>query len=326
MQASFSPSIHDQGSELSLRAKRDHVIGFYLDSEDSITGFLGNFHIHIDQNDKEYKMKAADGKLYRCAEAAFQAMKFPQEYHNQFVDLDGEGAFSLKQKISVKIDIAKWNIDRYEVMLNILRSKFNKHHNPELAWLLDQTQNAHLVEHNMKKEDETTWSDAIYGEGYNVLGKMLEQVRQENRTGLLKIHYNDGKGHPVIPKAKDDPNIQMLYKVKPYNWACELKGCMRPKYRDVFGNTYEACGKTHGEALKKGVQKVSQVKTCHLPNCNKAVYDPNDPKAIACSRSHHKLVVCMNKDCSKPKYFDTVTNNLLDFCGRTCAIQAGAKK
>ncbi len=332
------PALFSQLKELKWRASNDGIIAFYSDEEDPLTGFLGNFHIHKDKEGKESRILAPNGKLYRCVEAAFQAMKYPPEYHDAFLNLDGEGAFQLRNKLGMKLIVPDWDTLRYQVMFQLLLAKFNPVQHPELAELLEHTGYASLVEHNMKKEDETTWSDAIYGEGHNVLGIMLEQVRKANRIGLeAPIQYADSEGVPILLKAKYDPALSHLFQPKPYNFACEVKGCMRPKYSKIPGA--RACGKTHANLLSQQIapqtaaQAVSQ-KICELAKyqvCSKPVYNPQDPNAIACSKTHHSLAMkarekCQYAPCQKTKRVEMLANGIFrvhDFCGKTCAKAAG---
>lgn len=303
-----SPTLIAQGNELQKRAQNDGTILFYLDDEDAVTGFLGNFHIHQNQNGTESKIKAPDHLLYRCSEAAFQAMKFPPHFHQQFTTADGQKAFDLRNQIGQGQIVAGWLQNRYSAMLHILRNKFNPQYNPELAWLLEQTGNAHLIEHNKKSENETTWSDAIYGNGHNVLGKMLEQVRRENRTCLLEnVVYHHPNGTPNLPIAKNDPNISHYYSPgKPHEIACEVFGCMRPKNTKFPGT--RACGVTHVKMLQNtssSHQKPSW--QCEVSNCTRPK-DKNFPGTRACGISHVKQLNQSNGSSQKPSWQCEVPN------------------
>jgi ribA/ribD-fused uncharacterized protein len=70
-----------------------------------------------------------------------------------------------------------WDDERLEVMLDVLREKFE---DPILRDLLDKTGNASLEEGNYW--NDTFWGVSLKtGKGQNHLGQLLEQVREENR-------------------------------------------------------------------------------------------------------------------------------------------------
>ena len=116
-----------------------------------------------------------DGILYQSAEAAFQAAKvLDRETKERFSKIDDPAeAKRLGRTVQLRPD---WEQVKVSTMEQIIRIKFAK--GTLLASLLLDTGDAILVEGN-------TWRDTFWGvcngEGANVLGKILMQVRDELR-------------------------------------------------------------------------------------------------------------------------------------------------
>jgi ribA/ribD-fused uncharacterized protein len=136
-----------------------------------------------------------DGWLYASVEHAYQAAKFPPELRERFRNP------TLKAREAKRLGRDKgpadWKDRSLDVMLKLLRQKFME---PALKARLLETDDKELVEGN-------NWHDTFYGvcygmcskasmhevgedgiskpEGLNHLGKLIMQVRQEIRAGLL---------------------------------------------------------------------------------------------------------------------------------------------
>lgn len=140
-----------------------------IDVFDGEFAFLSNFYEH------PFEM---DGKIYRTAEHAFQAMKAINEHDRQLIaDAATPGqAKRLGRKIQLRED---WEQVKEIYMLDIIRAKFA---DPELGQKLINTAPSYLIE-------GTTWHDNTWGnctcerckniEGKNYLGKILMSVRQD---------------------------------------------------------------------------------------------------------------------------------------------------
>lgn len=140
-----------------------------IDVFDGKYAFLSNFYEHPFM---------FDGKVYRTAEHAFQAMKATNEADHEMIRnaaTPGQ-AKRLGRKIKLRSD---WEQIKEIVMLDVVRSKFAV---PELGQMLMDTKDAYLIE-------GTTWHDNTWGnctcerckniEGKNYLGKILMSVRQD---------------------------------------------------------------------------------------------------------------------------------------------------
>lgn len=113
-----------------------------------------------------------EGLLYRNAESAFQASKCKNiEQRKEFQALLG---FQAKAKGRTVEIVSNWNEVRLEVMLNVVRNKFEQH--PDLLAMLVGTKDDQIVEGNY-------WNDTFWGvckgKGENHLGLILMQVRNE---------------------------------------------------------------------------------------------------------------------------------------------------
>lgn len=113
-----------------------------------------------------------EGIVYQNNEAAFQAQKCVDiKDRERFANLSPSDAKRLGRRVELRKD---WEQVKVSIMTEIVREKFQQ--NPDLADKLRATGNAHLEEGN-------TWGDRIWGtvngQGANMLGKILMQIREE---------------------------------------------------------------------------------------------------------------------------------------------------
>ena len=123
-----------------------------------------------------------DGEMYKTAEHYFQSQKFS---HNPFTsdevrNASGPGdAFKLARKYSNAIRSDWHKGAKEDVMLKVLRKKFTQ--NEQLKYLLLSTCDKKLVEDS---PDDDYWGIGKDGDGDNVLGELLMQVRKEIRRDI----------------------------------------------------------------------------------------------------------------------------------------------
>lgn len=115
-----------------------------------------------------------DNVRYRNNEAAFQAQKcIDPEDRKKFSELDPATAKKMGRKIKLRSD---WEDVKVSLMRKIVFAKFTQH--PNLTVELLNTKDEELVEGN-------NWGDKVWGqvngEGQNLLGKILMEVRDEIR-------------------------------------------------------------------------------------------------------------------------------------------------
>ena len=125
--------------------------------------FLSNFY----NADVEF-----DGIVYQNSEAAYQAQKtLDLNERKKFAYMNPSEAKKAGRHVKLRPD---WESVKYDYMLAICRAKFNQ--NKNLADKLIETGDQELIEGN-------DWNDRIWGkvngEGQNLLGKILMQVRSE---------------------------------------------------------------------------------------------------------------------------------------------------
>ena len=115
-----------------------------------------------------------NGVTYQSSEAAYQAQKCPERIP-EFVNLTPDQSKHYARKLPLRKD---WEQVKVRIMTEIVREKFT---NPEMREKLLGTGNAYLAEGN-------TWGDRIWGtvdgQGQNLLGQILMQVRNEIRNEL----------------------------------------------------------------------------------------------------------------------------------------------
>lgn len=146
--------------------------------------FLSNF----------YEVPVAYGAWYPNAECAYQAQKTTDmKLREVFQNLSAYAAKSLGRSLKLRDD---WEQVKDQEMLAIVRRKFQQ---PTLREKLGHTGYKYLVEGN-------NWHDVYWGVcdgkckhipqhpgiamGRNVLGKILEQVRSENREAFIATNYS----------------------------------------------------------------------------------------------------------------------------------------
>lgn len=139
---------------------------------DSFTGkfsFLSNFYestIYV------------DGERYRSVEHAFQAHKTLDPWSRKVIREANTPSEAKKLGRSVPLR-GDWEEVKVDLMRSFVKKKFE---NPLLRPLLLDTGDAELIEGN-------TWNDRTWGvckgEGLNLLGKILMQVREEARIEEL---------------------------------------------------------------------------------------------------------------------------------------------
>lgn len=122
-----------------------------------------------------------DGVKWPTSEHYFQAMKFPTEPDRQERIRQASSPTQAKKiawEPSSKMR-PDWDTYRDEVMLKVIREKFQQH--PKLKEILLSTAEEFLVEHT---KNDSYWGDAGDGTGQNKLGKILMHVREEFRKTL----------------------------------------------------------------------------------------------------------------------------------------------
>lgn len=116
-----------------------------------------------------------EGRIYGSSEAAYHASKFPENERDEFTKLDPDASKKLSRQ--KKVDQAWWDARKERVMREITIAKYAQ--NPALARKLLETGDRQLEELNW-------WGDkfwgTVQGEGKNVLGKILMEVRAGLRT------------------------------------------------------------------------------------------------------------------------------------------------
>lgn len=153
--------------------------------------------------------------VYENAEAAFQAQKCKyKEDKPKFCSLKGADAKKAGQRVVMRDD---WEIIKKKIMHDIVFNKFVQNENLRIKLIC--TGNDYLEEAN-------TWGDTYWGtccgEGDNVLGKILMEVREE----LTYIYYGRQSEFIVLEK------IDLMKYVSP-NLLGELDTVLKDVFNEV---------------------------------------------------------------------------------------------
>lgn len=129
--------------------------------------FLSNFYPCL----VEY-----EGRTYPSSECAYQAAKSLDPEVRRFFETVSNSMSARRwgNKIQLRPD---WDIARYDIMYQILKSKFKI---PKLRKMLIDTEDAYLEEGNM--HGDKYWG-TVKGQGQNNLGKLLMKIRDEIKAG-----------------------------------------------------------------------------------------------------------------------------------------------
>jgi len=126
-------------------------------------GFLSNFYKHP---------LTVDQQKYSCVEVYYQSQKYTDPKVKQMI-LDAEGpaeAFAFSRQVKPDAD---WETRKVETMLKALRAKFS---DAILGNKLKETVPCLLVENS---PHDLFWGQNKEGQGQNMMGKLLMQVRSE---------------------------------------------------------------------------------------------------------------------------------------------------
>lgn len=115
------------------------------------------------------------GKNWKTAEHYFQAQKFAGKPDEEELRLADSPMRVAKMGRDGKRPLRKdWEEVKDDIMRQALRAKFTQ--NKELKKILLETDDAILVEHTA---NDNYWGDGGDGNGKNMLGKLLMEVREE---------------------------------------------------------------------------------------------------------------------------------------------------
>ena len=143
-------------------------------NNEPIMGFFGNYRW---LSNFHPVMIPYRGIIYPSVENAYQAAKFDNDAFK--VMLSNVSAVRAKTMAKQWRTTSDWNERRLDVMKELIKIKFSPNDNLPLWKNLDATDWAYIEETN-------TWNDKFWGvcngEGENHLGRIIMQVRRENRN------------------------------------------------------------------------------------------------------------------------------------------------
>ena len=172
-----------------------------------------------------------DGEVFPCVETAFQYAKCADENdHELFMNkrgfwVQGYTAREIGRKVKLRKD---WNDYRLEVMYELLEDKF--YHNEGLRKALCDTGDVYIAEDN-------TWGDTFWGvcngEGYNMLGKMIMEIRQN-------IQKMDRKKNVIVAGSRGFKDYELMKKKLDYYFSAMNPTiiCGEARGADALGRRY----------------------------------------------------------------------------------------
>lgn len=115
------------------------------------------------------------GVAWPTAEHYFQAQKFAGTSHEEEVRIADSPMTCAKMGRERSRPLRPdWESVKDDIMREAVLAKFQQH--PKLLSLLLSTGNAALVEHT---KNDSYWGDGGDGSGKNMLGRILEEIRQQ---------------------------------------------------------------------------------------------------------------------------------------------------
>ncbi|TAH20436.1 MAG: NADAR family protein [Cytophagales bacterium] len=152
---------------------------YVVHNEEKICGFFGKYFFLSNGKKCEIQDEENPNIIYQYSENAYQASKFENiNIRQQFQNINFKDAIHLAWELKKHIRI-DWGSIKTQKMKSILTQKFQ---NPTLQTPLQETQNKYLEETNHWKD--TFWG-VCDGIGENILGKILMEIRKENRHKMM---------------------------------------------------------------------------------------------------------------------------------------------
>jgi ribA/ribD-fused uncharacterized protein len=170
---------------LSLKEsnKTEKEIHFYRSNEKPYGAFSNLFRRKI----------VFEGQEYETAEHAYQAGKARKEKVREWIlSAPSPSLLAMAAHGLYSWDIVpNWSSTKYDRMRAVLHAKFSQH--DDLAALLVATNDARLVETGtVKNVVNTTWGE-VNGEGKNMLGNLLMEVRETLARQISKASQTKEK-------------------------------------------------------------------------------------------------------------------------------------
>ena len=190
--------------QIAKIATQQRFVCFHDTKTNSTTAFLGNSYL--------YPIKIR-GLQFKCAEAAFHAVKFYASTTDmkRFQNLDGKAARDLNYQLMESWTIEKcikWqDTQRIDNMRDVLMAKFNQH--PKLKELLLATGDAYLVAHTPVSESDAFWGDHANGTGKNHLGVLLMELREQLGGGKVQPQPPQPEYTDFIKKKCEEYNLPL---------------------------------------------------------------------------------------------------------------------
>mmetsp|Transcript_18393 Transcript_18393/g.42951 ORF Transcript_18393/g.42951 Transcript_18393/m.42951 type:complete len:2482 (+) Transcript_18393:55-7500(+) len=298
------------------KGKTVHIIAFSQPGQDEAcdrvchAGYLSN---HWKQGQDLIHL---NGKAFKNAEAAFQALKF-WEHVDEFADLTAEEALQARKKYAGTEDRTyNGHGGNWAGMMAILRSKFQA--GSKYAEGLLQTGDAFLLCHISVIGRDQVWSNNHRGDGTNWLGMQLMLLRDELRNAAQDKAVPGGWTRFILAECRVDRNTGQ---------SGSPTG--RLVWQECVLDATQAVSKALGEPKNApGADSASGPATdapaCARPGCGKPAFQGREGEY--CSKACRDLAaslnalgepVCLRPGCGRPTY----NGEPNQYCSRACREQ-----
>ncbi|MEN9604955.1 MAG: Xylella phage Salvo [Candidatus Parcubacteria bacterium] len=155
--------------------KKGEWKGFAVHTETEIRGFFGEYCF---LSNFWPAIVDLDGITYRSVELAYQAAKWKpgdRAYFQTCTEL--ESIDYNRTHVPNRCSEEEWVLIKVNIMRDLLKQKFDAHKNPENYMAIKNTGSKHIEETNWW--GDVFWGKTKEGEGENVLGRLLMEIRDQ---------------------------------------------------------------------------------------------------------------------------------------------------
>jgi N-glycosidase YbiA len=157
---------------------------FAIHNDKEIKGFFGEYRF---LSNFWPAIVVLDNIIYKSTEIAYQASKWSPDERDYFLSCTELESIDYNRKNTPNFYSAEeWCGKRVDIMRDLLKQKFDPSVNPDNYEMLIKTGNKNLEELNWWKD--IFWGVDESGNGENMLGKLLMEIREELKNRSFRIN------------------------------------------------------------------------------------------------------------------------------------------
>ena len=205
-----------------------------------------------------------DGKVYRCAEAAYQASKTNNpDIKDRFTGVDGRVAYALSRRLGLyHQNLEGENLDALLGMFKVLSAKFTQLHSASREYLRTTGDAFLLAIESDYTQYGLTWATRSNGTGLNMIGFMLMYIRELNAMEF------------------EDRNIDFPW----YRWFSRHSDDGIYKSNLDQDNAWR-----HFVICACSAVRDRETSTCAMAGCGRPSFPPHRYCSRTCARAYHIL-------------------------------------